>query len=120
VRFKRAELIMSNDLSVVGFGQCGCSVAFEISGSFEPTAVFRFEPPASLSFKAIFKWAKTYDAGRTRAIDNKPKIYIGDLNSKNNVYLEQRKLQSAREIISRNKDLNDTQILEEVRHDLLP
>ena len=94
---------MSNELSILGFGQCGSKVAVEISASFNPTSVLTGENPFSFRLKAIFRRSRKFNRSE---IDQSPAFYIADLNTSNDVYVHYAKAQAIRDGI-RGIDMND-------------
>lgn len=102
---------MSNELSILGFGQCGSKVAVEISASFNPTNVLRGEGPLSVSFRYF---SEKLGSPPKEDIGKRPAFYIADLNASNNVYVYFTKAQAIRNSLNQIEGLSPSEIIKKV------
>ena len=86
---------MSNELTVLGFGQCGSKIAIDIAATFNPASVLGLlegASPFTLSIRAVIeRFHSPSDIER-----NRPRIYIADLNEANDIYTKYRKTEAIR------------------------
>lgn len=102
---------MSNELSILGFGQCGSKVAVEISASFNPTNILLGDSPISATFK-FFR--STFRPSHPDTIGQGPAFYIADLNASNDVYVYHAKAQAIRTALETSPDLPPREIITKV------
>ena len=102
---------MSNELSILGFGQCGSRVAVELSASFNPVDIVSGVPAFSLKLL----WEK-FGRKRPEPTAEFPLFYIADLNRSNDVYVYYTKAQAINEVLDQtDKQLSNREIVERVR-----
>ncbi len=102
---------MSNELSILGFGQCGSKIAVEISASFNPSRLLTGDTP----FSVAIKYFKERIGSPTREeVGQSPAFYIADLNSSNDVYIYFTKAQAIREVLGSLEGMSPTEIIKKV------
>lgn len=101
---------MSNELSILGFGQCGSRIAVEISASFNPAEIFSGLP--GFSIKLLFE---RFGNKPTKTAGQHPAFYIADLNSSNDVYVHYAKAQAICKVLDvTDKQLSNKDIMDRV------
>ncbi len=102
---------MTNNLAVLGFGQCGSKIAVDVSASFNPTNLTIGEAPMKFQFKFILS---KFGRDNYSQKDDAPTFYIADLNASNLTYLHYTKAQAIRENLHSLENLSSTEIIEKI------
>ena len=101
---------MSNQLSILGFGQCGSKIAVEVSASFSPVDMLSGLP--SFSIRVLYeKFGKRVPADPGQH----PAFYIADLNASNDVYVHYSKAQAIGRVLGQTeKTIPDKEVISRV------
>lgn len=102
---------MSNELSILGFGQCGSKVAVEISAGFNPTNLLVGDAPFNFNFKFVKRF---FGPLPTDDVGQGPAFYIADLNASNDVYVYHSKAQAIRTALENAPDLPAKDVIDRV------
>ena len=102
---------MSNELSILGFGQCGSKVAVEISASFNPTNILKGESTISGYVRFV---REKFGRQNKPEIGQSPAFYIADLNTSNDVYVFFTKAQAIRENLGQIEGLSSKEIIAKI------
>lgn len=102
---------MSNYLSILGFGQCGSTIAVDISATFNPSNILSGESPVSASLSVLIK---NFRKKVPKNLDDAPAFYIADLNTSNETYIRFSKAQAIRECLPHLDNLSTKEIVERV------
>jgi len=102
---------MSNELSILGFGQCGSKVAVEISASFNPTNILKGDSIFGFCFKYM---SEKIGRQKREDIGQSPAFYIADLNTSNDVYIYFTKAQAIRDNLNYINNMQPREIIERI------